>query len=202
MIMKTTVYQQKRDTNNAQKYEKDPFDKKTGWCIPTKRVTRSRKAPRTSYKRQYKYIIYLFIPLIMTTATQQVIKQILPVHLHETAQEYTIPQDVLEKDTSLVVLILESRSLAQKEEKQNWFNLLSMMNSDQTEKLRWILQREKDKLQEIEEKYSSKKKQVKDKAEKVWNENLYTQKIENIKTSEAEHRKNEQEEANDLLDQI
>jgi hypothetical protein len=64
------------------------------------------------------------------------------------------------------------------------------------------LQREKDKLQEIEEKYTSKKTQVKEKAEKVWNENLYTQKIKNIKTSEAEHRKNEQEEAEDLLDQI
>lgn len=138
----------------------------------------------------------------MTTATDQVIKDYLPIHLHEVAQEYTIPQDVLEKDVSLVVLILESRSLAQKEEKQNWFNLLSMMNGDQTEKLRWILQRERDKLQEIEEKYSSKKKQVKEKAEKVRNENLYTQKIENIKTSEAEHRKNEQEEADDLLDQI
>lgn len=138
----------------------------------------------------------------MTTATDQVIQQNLPTHLHEIAQEYTIPQEILEKDTSLIVLILESRSLAQKEEKQNWFNLLSMMNNDQTEKLRWILQRERDKLQEIEEKYSSKKKQVKEKAEKVWNENLYTQKIENIKTSEAEHRKNEQEEADDLLDQI
>jgi hypothetical protein len=72
----------------------------------------------------------------MTTATDQVIQQHLPTHLHEVAQEYTIPQDILEKDTPLIVLILESRSLTQKEEKQNRFNLLSMMNDQQTEKLR------------------------------------------------------------------
>jgi len=53
----------------------------------------------------------------------------------------------------LVQLVLESKSLEKIEEKQNRFDLYPLMTDEQIDKLEDILTREKEKLQEIENKY-------------------------------------------------
>jgi len=62
--------------------------------------------------------------------------------------------EFLEKYPDVVSLILNSISLKNGEEKQEWFNMSSFMNEEQINELRSILTREKEKHAEIEEKYN------------------------------------------------
>ena len=72
----------------------------------------------------------------------------------KTIQDFTIPEKFL-ADTQLVQLVMQSESMND-EERQYWFNLYEVMNTEQIEKLRDILLREKEKLAEIERKYAKK----------------------------------------------
>ena len=67
----------------------------------------------------------------MTTAIQQY----LPENLWSLAEWFDIPESFLENNASLIQLILESKSLAEHTEKQNWFNLLPIMSQEQIDKL-------------------------------------------------------------------
>ncbi len=71
----------------------------------------------------------------------------------KTLKDFSVPEKLIKKDSPLVQLILESESMDDGE-RQYWFNLSEVMNSEQVEKLRDILVREKQKLAEIEAKYS------------------------------------------------
>jgi hypothetical protein len=95
--------------------------------------------------------------------TTALIQKYLPEDLHQIAATYTIPDEFLEDTPDLIELILRSRSIDTTQEKQNWFNLLPLMNATQLQKLRDILVKEKIKLQEIEEKYEGKKQEIKKK---------------------------------------
>ena len=61
----------------------------------------------------------------------------------------------------IIYLIINSRSIDTYEEKQNWFNLLPLMNENQLDRLYKILIKEKIKLFEIELKYNQKEKFLK-----------------------------------------
>ncbi len=74
----------------------------------------------------------------------------------KTIADFTIPEVLLSNDTALVTLIIKSESMND-EERQYWFNLTEVMNTEQVEKLRDILIRERDKLAEIEAKYAKKR---------------------------------------------
>ena len=74
-------------------------------------------------------------------ATKEDIIRLLPQHLHSVAVNYNIPDDMLENNTDLVVLVLESKSISEAKEKQSWFDLYSLMNQEQIDKLRDILTR-------------------------------------------------------------
>ncbi len=130
------------------------------------------------------------------------IQKYLPQHLHEVATQYKIPVKYIQEDAELVVLVLESKSLAQPEEKQNWFDLMEMMNPEQVEKLRDILTREKQKIAEIEAKYEAKKKEIKAKYQTRFD--MYTQnaRMQKIKATEQSQRAQEMEDADDLLNNL
>ena len=93
-------------------------------------------------------------------ADQDIIIKYLPEHLQSVAQNYNIPNDMLEENSDLVVLVLESKSISDSKEKQSWFDLYSLMNQEQINKLRDILTREKEKLAEIEAKYQAKQDEI------------------------------------------
>lgn len=130
------------------------------------------------------------------------ITSLLPEDLHDIAKKFTIPESFLENETPLIEMILRSRSVDTDEEKQNWFNLLPMMNNDQLSRLRDILVKEKEKLEEIEKKYEDKKKEIKEKYINTWEEKWYIKKVEELKSEEEEVSKKEEEEAESLLDMI
>jgi len=130
------------------------------------------------------------------------IKQHLSEELREQAQEFAIPEEYFEKDVELISMILRSKSIDTTEEKQNWFNLLSMMNEEQVDKLRGILTKEKKKLEEIEQKYQKKKQEIKDKYLNKREESWYIKKVSKIKEEEENFEKKDEAEAEELLSMI
>ena len=124
------------------------------------------------------------------------IQEKLPENLWGMAQTFTIDDNSLNQYSDLVVLILNSKSLSDNTEKQNWFNLLTIMNEEQTLKLKEILTREKEKLEEINQKYAKKQEEINWKYQQIFNQQAQLQAKENI------NRQQELEEADNLLAQI
>lgn len=67
-------------------------------------------------------------------------------------KDFEVPEKFLNQYPELVAMILRSESMNDAE-RQYWFNLTEVMNTEQVEKLRGILTREREKLAEIEAKY-------------------------------------------------
>lgn len=135
-------------------------------------------------------------------ANQALIEKTLPEDLWSIAMEYDIPWTFLETETDLVEMILLSKSIDTKEEKQNWFNLMPMMNKTQVERLRGILEKEKRRLAEIEQKYQKRKQEIKNKYMKKWDDMWYVSKVTDIKDKEEDIVKKDEEEAEELLSMI
>ena len=134
--------------------------------------------------------------------TQENIQRYLPEHLWNVAASYDIPTDMMENNWDLVVLVLESKSISEQKEKQSWFDLYSLMNQEQIDKLRDILTREKEKLAEIEAKYQARQEEIKKKYEETYASGAYQQQQEKIRDSESATREQEEMEADALLTQI
>lgn len=135
-------------------------------------------------------------------ATQENIMKFLPERLQQVALSYNIPDDMLQDNADLVVLVLESKSISNQKEKQSWFDLYSLMNQEQIDKLRDILTREKQKLAEIEARYQAKQEEIKRKYEETYASGAYQQQQDRIKDSEKASREQEEVEADALLNQI
>jgi len=133
---------------------------------------------------------------------QENIKKYLPENLHNVAMNYNIPEDMLKSNSDLVVLVLESKSINEPKEKQSWFDLYSLMNQEQIDKLRDILTREKQKLAEIEAKYQAKQDEIKKKYEETYASWAYQQQQDRIRDEEKASHEQEEVEADALLDQI
>ena len=125
----------------------------------------------------------------MTTVS--LIEQLLPQNLWQVAKNFDIADEVLSQDPVLIQLILESKSLAGVDEKQNWFNLLQMMNEEQVARLKDILTREKQKLEEINQKY-----------QQAFNAEAYYRAQAELGAKENQSREKELKEADSLLAQI
>lgn len=132
----------------------------------------------------------------------ELIQKKLPQELWAKAQEFTISDAFLESSADLIVLVLNSKSIDNKEEKQSWFNLLPLMTKEQVSKLADILTREKQKLEEIEKKYEQKKNDIKDQYVKKREETGYKTKMVQIQQKEEAHQEKETQEADTLLTQI
>ena len=132
----------------------------------------------------------------------ELIKQKLPQDLWELAAKFVIPENFLGTDPELITLILQSKSIDKTEEKQSWFNLLSIMNKEQIDRLKDILIREKQKLQEIEQKYQQKKEEIKQKYENTFHAVAYEKTLDQIEEHENKNKEKEQQEAENLLTQI
>ena len=136
----------------------------------------------------------------MTTVS--LIEQLLPQNLWQVAKNFDIADEVLSQDPVLIQLILESKSLAGVDEKQNWFNLLQMMNDEQVAKLKDILTREKQKLEEINQKYAQKQAEINQKYQQAFNAEAYYRVQAELGAKENQSREKELEEADSLLAQI
>ena len=132
----------------------------------------------------------------------QLVQQKLPQELWNLAWQLNIPDSFLDAEPDLTVLILKSRSLAKNEEKQNWFNLIPMMNQEQIEKLRDILTRERDKIAEIEAKYEQKKQEIRAKYQMKFDAANYNDKVAQIRTSEQNSMEQDSKDADNLLNNL
>ena len=70
--------------------------------------------------------------------------------------DFNVPEALKGSDKPLIDLIMRSESMKDSE-RQYWFNLTEVMNPEQVEKLRDILTRERQKLADIEAKYTKPK---------------------------------------------
>ena len=132
----------------------------------------------------------------------QVVQTHLPEDLWTSAMTFTIPSEFIEDVPELIEMVLRSRSIDTKEEKQNRFNLLPLMNDTQVEKLRAILLKEKAKLKEIEERYEKKKLDIKKKYLTKRQEMWYVKKVSDIHEKEDAEQEKDEAEADSLLDMI
>ncbi|MCF7847055.1 MAG: hypothetical protein K9M51_03430 [Candidatus Gracilibacteria bacterium] len=110
----------------------------------------------------------------------------------KTIQDFDIPEKILKEDPEIVDLVMRSESMND-EERQYWFNLTKVMNSEQMEKLRGILTRERKKLAEIEEKYAPPAKDTLSK-EEIARRNAEIEKKRKAKQAELRRREQEAEE--------
>lgn len=132
----------------------------------------------------------------------QLVQQKLPQDLWNLAGQLNIPDNFLDAEPDLTVLILRSRSLAKNEEKQNWFNLIPMMNQEQIEKLRDILTRERDKIAEIEAKYEQKKQEIRAKYQMKFDAANYNERVSQIRNTEQNSMEQDSQEADNLLNNL
>ena len=132
----------------------------------------------------------------------QLVQQKLPQDLWNLAWQLNIPDNFLETEPDLTVLILRSRSLAKNEEKQNWFNLIPMMNQEQIEKLRDILTRERDKIAEIEAKYEQKKQEIRAKYQMKFDAANYNERVSQIRSNEQSAMEQDSRDADNLLNDL
>ena len=128
-------------------------------------------------------------------------------NIHETLQnsvmEYTIDDKSLESYNDLIILVINSKSIDGKEEKQSWFSLLPVMDEWQISKLYDILHREQEKIIEIEQKYENKKVSLLKKyTEKTYSNPVYQNTIDNIKEKESIVNQKDYEDADKLLDNL
>ncbi len=89
-------------------------------------------------------------------AWEEQLKEYLTWDYFEFASGLKIPEEFLSNYPDIVKLILWSLTLEKKEDKQKWLDMYYIMNEEQIETLREILNNEKDRLAEIEEKYDEK----------------------------------------------
>ena len=135
-------------------------------------------------------------------ADLSLIKKYISPKLQEMAVKFDIPDDFVIDMPDLIEMILGSKSIETNEDKQNWFNLLPLMNSEQLKKLNDILIKEKVKLKEIEDKYEAKKTEVKKKYLERWQQMWYVKKVTEIKEKEWAEKSQEDKEAEELLSKI
>ena len=137
-----------------------------------------------------------------STMDIKLLKKYIEEDILSYAMNFDIPEEFLESDSELINLILKSKALETDEDKQNWLNLLPLMNEEQIYKLKEILVKEKDKLDEIEQKYSEKKRQIRQKYLLKWQKLWYVEKIKKIKEQEESVHSKEEEEAEKLFNEL
>ena len=135
-------------------------------------------------------------------ADTTLLKKYIPEDLISYASNFDLPEEFLETDSDLIVLILKSKALESDEDKQNWLNLLPVMTEEQIYKLKEILIKEKEKLDEIEEKYSEKKRNIRQKYLLRWQKLGYVEKVKQLKEKEEQLKSKDDQEAEDLLNSL
>jgi len=130
------------------------------------------------------------------------LKKYIPEELLSYAMWFDIPEEFLEIDSELIILILKSKALETDEDKQNWFNLLPLMTEEQIDKFKEILLKERKKLDEIEEKYNNKKREIRQKYLLRWQKMWYIEKVKEIQKKEEQLKSKDEQEAEDLLNAL
>jgi len=117
------------------------------------------------------------------------------------ASEFDIPKFVVEKYPDLIDLIIDTKSMDDKE-RQYWFHILPIMSDAQVNKLVNILTTEKKKLAEIDRQYSSKLNDIQKKRISFWEEQSYKDRMKKLRTNEKSAEQVEAEKEAELLKEL
>lgn len=115
--------------------------------------------------------------------------------------QYVIPDSVIETYPDLVELIKITEAM-NLEEKNYWFKIMPMMTDEQIENLRSILIKERQKLDEINHKYSNDLEEINDRHQSEIQNIEQTKQKEELKQAEAEAEVSESEEEQALLEEL
>lgn len=114
---------------------------------------------------------------------------------------FSIPPEVTEKYPDLVDLIKASSSMND-DERQYWFSILPIMTQDQVVRLREILTTEKQKLQEIDQKYQKQLEQINEKHLLEWQAVKLKERRTKVAAAEKKSKAQEKQEEEDLMQQL
>lgn len=121
--------------------------------------------------------------------------------LHPRASEFDIPKFVQKKYAGLINLIMETKSMDDKE-RQYWFHILPIMSEKQVEKLRAILNKEKSKLSTIDSNYNNKMKALQEEKVNRWEQGEIKEKFADIKKKEQTYEEQEKAAEEELLKKL
>ncbi len=116
-------------------------------------------------------------------------------------EKYNIPDTVKEKFGELVPLILQTESMND-DERRYWFQILPIMTDDQVQKLREILNNEKQQLATLDKQYNQNVEQINQKHVEEWKEFEHKEEREKIRVEEATTKEQEAAAQENLLSQL
>lgn len=119
----------------------------------------------------------------------------------QTDWDYIIPDSVIENYPDLVELIKQTEAM-NLEEKNYWFKIMPLMNEEQIANLRWILVKEREKLDEINRKYNQDIQEINDKHQAEITALEAQKRREELRRKEQEDEAEESEEEAALLEEL
>ncbi len=121
--------------------------------------------------------------------------------LNQTDGDYIIPDSVKANYPDLVELIKQTEAM-NLDEKNYWFKIMPLMNEEQIANLRGILVKEREKLDEINQKYNQDIQAINDKHQSEINALEAKKRKEKLKQQEAATESEENEEEKALLAEL
>ncbi|MGL5830747.1 MAG: hypothetical protein ACRCZE_01215 [Candidatus Altimarinota bacterium] len=116
-------------------------------------------------------------------------------------EKYSIPKFVKENYGDLVELIKSTESMDD-QEREYWFQILPIMNKDQIDKLKNILNTEKDQLAALDQEYEQELNRLNEKHLLEWKEFESKEKTKAIREAEAANEVSEKQMEEDLLSKL
>lgn len=121
--------------------------------------------------------------------------------LLQASSKFHIPAVVREKYPKLIILILQTESMDDKE-REYWFQILPIMTPEQVSKFRKILINEKEQLAKLDAEYEESLKKINDKHLSEWKAFEAKQKLEEIEKAEKKAQSKEKNLEEELLDKL
>jgi hypothetical protein len=116
-------------------------------------------------------------------------------------EKYSIPKFVKENYGDLVELIKSTESMDD-QEREYWFQILPIMNKEQIDKLKNILNTEKDQLAALDQEYEQELNRLNEKHLLEWKEFESKEKTKAIREAEAANEVDEKQMEEDLLSKL
>lgn len=123
-------------------------------------------------------------------------------YITEAENKYIVPALVREKFPDLIKLIYETESMNE-EEREYWLQIMPIMSEDQISKFRDILVNERDQLSKLDQEYQQEMNRINaSKPAAEIDEKAMQEKLQNIKTAEAQSKQEEKGKEDVLLEQL
>ncbi len=121
-------------------------------------------------------------------------------YIKDVEAKFVVPPLIREDFPDFVKLLFEAESMDQ-EEREYWLQIMAVMTEDQVVKLRDILVKEKNQLEELDRKYEREINRLEKRIPPLDQETI-KKRVQAIKAKESVSREEEESEAEDVLKQL